>query len=104
MTEITIEHSRGYVRWSCNVCGETQDKDGQRSLLVQNDDSDSMNICRACLQAGPEGAIERAKKYANLLQDHAKFLVEGVPDIVHAVGVWKTGADYDAVLEAGESV
>jgi Fe-S-cluster-containing hydrogenase component 2 len=64
---------------------------------------DSMEICKRCLDAGPEGVIERAKKYANRLQDHVNFLTNDIPGIVRSVNTWKTGVDYKAVYDTGEA-
>lgn len=102
MTEITLRWTGQYFRWTCDFCGEPQEKDGMLSCIGPQDQHNSPEICQTCLDAGPEGAIERAKKYAERVQEHAKSLIEDVPEIIHGVSAWRTGADYKAVFDAGE--
>jgi hypothetical protein len=95
---IKLEAYRGYTRWACDVCGETQEKDGMLSTV----EPDGIDICRACLEAGPEGAIERAAKQAERLQEYVNSLRVDYPVLLRSVTEWKTGKDYDAVINARE--
>ena len=103
---IELEAGRGYLRWVCDICGETQEKDGMLSRVVFLADSIGMrldyDICRNCLEAGVEGATERSVKRAEYLEVLAQSHREAIPNVLRMVSEWKTGKDYDAVCEEFE--
>src|SRR5262245_53126357 len=99
---IKLEATAIYFRWSCDVCGETQDKDGMFSEIKVEED-EKIAICRTCLDAGVDGAIERAAKQAQRIQEYVDSLRNDYPVILRSVDQWKTGKDYDAVFKAFDS-
>jgi hypothetical protein len=64
--------------------------------------ADDYRICRACWEAGVEGAIERSNTHAARLEKWAQFQREVIPNILRMVSDWKTGKDYDDVIQAFE--
>ena len=98
--KIELEERKGYLRWVCDVCGEMQGKDGMRPAV--KDGEGEINICRTCLEAGVDGAIERAIKHAERLQRYVDSLRTDYPVLLRSVIEWKTGKDYDAVFDAFE--
>ena len=106
LPKIILEAGTGYFRWVCDICGETQEKDGMYSRVIFPYDERGMmlhyDICRNCLEAGVEGAIERSKKRAKELEELAQVHKECIPNVLRAVSEWKCGKDYDAVHKAFE--
>lgn len=101
---IEIQGTGIYTRWTCDICGELQDKDGVNSRVVfeVNGCICDYDICRVCLDAGIEGAAERSIKRAEKLEEWAALHREGIPDVLRHVSEWKSGKDYDDVSEAFE--
>ncbi|MBN1451136.1 MAG: hypothetical protein JW963_08995 [Anaerolineales bacterium] len=99
MNTITLEATGCFFRWTCDVCGEMQEKDGMKSQ-VNYDGEGSFDVCRNCLEAGPEGMIKRGAEHADRLQKYVDALRTELPEVVHNIAEWKTGADYDAQIEA----
>jgi hypothetical protein len=103
MNTIQLEGTGCYFRWTCDVCGELQEKDGMRSRIVIEDEPNvTLDICKTCLDAGPDGAIERALKSAEELEELARSIREDYPRVIKGISEWKTGADYDNVQAAWE--
>ena len=100
---IVLEAGAGYRRWPCQICGEWQDDGMSSKLEIELGDNGklTLRICRTCLDAGAKGAGERALEYANHLRQHAET-VEQFPDFLRSISEWKTGADYDAVVDEFE--
>ena len=106
IAKIELRAGKGYFRWGCDICGETQEKDGMLSRVIYPDnevgDVWEFDICRRCLEAGTEGAVARSLKRAEKLEESAQFQKEFIPNILRAVSDWKSDKDYDAISEAFE--
>lgn len=99
--KIELEGTGCYFRWTCDICGDVQEKDGMSSkVIISEDKDDYLEICRTCLDAGVEGAIERSIKHANRLQEQVNAIRGELPVYLHSVSEWKTGEDYDAAFSA----
>ena len=101
---IEIQGGAGYTRWVCDICGELQEKDGMNSRVWFEVDDCGCNyrICRACLDAGVEGAVGRSMQRAKQLEDIVAMHRDSVPAVLRAVAEWKSGKDYDAAYKAFE--
>ena len=101
---IELKAGKGYFRWTCDICGGLQEKDGMDSRVVFEVDGAGCyyDICRACLDAGVEGAATRSIKRAEQLEEWVVLHREAIPNILSMVSEWKSGKDYDAVSEQFE--
>lgn len=97
MNTITLEANNGYFNWTCDVCGELQNDDGMNSQVNYN--GDTFDICRTCLDAGPDGTIKRGAEHADRLQKYVDALRTELPEVIREIAEWKTGADYDGEIE-----
>lgn len=101
---IELKGGGGYTRWVCDICGDTQEKDGMISRVVFQVDGVHCHydICRTCLDAGIEGAVKRSHEHAEYLELLAAVHREAVPEVIRSIAEWKSGKDYDAAIKAFE--
>ncbi len=82
-----LEPSNMAARWPCSLCGCPTYRTHYWICLEDEATGERLTepICEGCVQAGPEGAAERARNYAERLRErvdlleYSAVLVDAVP-------------------------
>lgn len=82
-----------YLRTKCGLCGNTIEKDGVTSQIVDDDGEVVVaDICPACVLAGPQGASIRMFAAARALRERADYIQTLAGDVI-SITEWCTLED-----------
>ncbi len=99
------QHCMGGFDWPCVICGGSHEQDHVAATLMQGDHEKIGDVCPACLDAGPVGAAQNMRNYAEALVQRAAELFQFSSEVSQIpVKEWATSKDVERVHAEWEAI
>ncbi len=74
--KITLRPNNCFWRTGCAICGEGFELDSVNAAVPNDDDQSKwLDVCRGCIEAGPDGMKQRARAAAERVMEGARAAV-----------------------------